>query len=82
MTAAETIAHQIAASARDLAVRIEAGLFDALDADARCDLRGLTLAMSGWSEGLVEAEQERQGEHFARASRLFGNMRVHGGMRG
>jgi len=43
---------EIREAARDLAVRIEAGLFAALDADTRCDLRALTITMAGWADDL------------------------------
>lgn len=50
------LAQQMDEVARDLAARINAGLFDALDLDMQCDLRALSIAISAWGERVGELQ--------------------------
>lgn len=52
-------AEMIRAAARDLAQRIEAGLYAALEPHDRTDLRGLTLLMLGWADTVDDLTAER-----------------------
>ncbi len=62
---AAALSAQMRDAAETLAAQIEEGEFAALTPEQRCDLRGLPMALAGWSDRVETMEQERS---FARAA--------------
>lgn len=50
---------RIRTAAHQLAAMLNAGRFEALTPDERCDLRGLTVEMLGWADEVYEMEVPR-----------------------
>lgn len=58
------LCHEMEASARDLATRVVAGVYEAPDPGAVTDLASLSLAMLRWSDELRDILAEQDGERY------------------